>query len=213
MKVKDAMVRDVLTVSPEDSLDVVIEFFSSKRISGAPVVKEGRIVGILSQSDVLKELGLDNLIDLKVSEEKLKEMKTLKVSGVMAKNIYSVKEEDDVAVAAELMNDKDINRLPVTDHKGKLVGILTRGDVLRVFSKSLGSWTLLDNKGPIILETDIDKLLNIIKEKGPISIDEVAKLLSTTGEKVEGWGRTLEEHGLLKVEYPPFGRPRLKAIK
>jgi CBS domain-containing protein len=213
MKVKDAMTSGVLTVSPDDSLYSVIEFFLSKQISGAPVVKDGRIVGVISQSDVLKKTGLSDLIKLKVSDEKLEIIKNLKVSQVMNKEIFSVREEDDVGMAVKLMNEKDVNRLPVVNLHGSLVGILTRGDVLRVFSKSLGSWTLLERKEPIILETDIDKLLKIIEEKDAIAIDALAATLKVGEDKVEGWGRTLEEHGLVKMEYPPFGKPRLKAVK
>ncbi|HKZ45503.1 MAG TPA: CBS domain-containing protein [archaeon] len=213
MKVKDAMTRSVMTFSPEDSLDSAIDIFSGKEISGAPVVKNGKIVGILSQSDILKRIGLKDLISLKVSPEKINDIKGLKIGDVMSRTIYFAKEEDDVALAIKIMNEKDINRLPVVDEKGSLIGILTRGDVLRVFAKSLGSWVLLEKKEPIILETDIDKLLKIIEEKGSITTDALAGLLNVSEEKVEEWGRILEEHHLIKLEYPPFGKPKLKVVK
>jgi len=213
MKVKDAMTRDVVTISPSDSIDRVIDIFSGKDISGAPVVREGKIIGILSESDILRRIGIRDLVSLKISGEKIKEMQNLKVSDVMSRIIYSIKEEDDVAVAIKMMNEKDINRLPVVNEKNNLVGILTRGDVMRVFAKSLGSWLLLEKKEPIILETDVDKLLKIIEEKGSITTDALAKVLNVSEDKVEEWGRTLEEHGLIKLEYPPFGKPKLKAVK
>jgi len=213
MKVKDAMTRDVLTISPEDSLDKAVDVFSGRNISGAPVLKNGKIVGILSESDILRKIGLKDLVSLKISDEKIKELQNLKVGDVMSTTIHHAKEEDDVAVAIKIMNEKDINRLPILNEKGDLVGIITRADLMRVFSKSLGSWVLLEHKEPIILETDIDKLLKIIGEKGSISIEELAQMLKTNEEKVEEWGRLLEEHGLIKMEYPPIGKPRLKAVK
>ena len=91
MKVKDAMTKGVMTVSPDDSLDSVIDIFSGKEISGAPVVKNGKIVGILSQSDILKGVGLKDLISLKISDEKINEIRGLKVSDVMNRTIYFVK--------------------------------------------------------------------------------------------------------------------------
>src|SRR3989337_160610 len=103
MKVKDAMTRSVMTFSPEDSLDSAIDIFSGKEISGAPVVKNGKIVGILSQSDILKRIGLKDLISLKVSPEKINDIKGLKIGDVMSRTIYFAKEEDDVALAIKIM--------------------------------------------------------------------------------------------------------------
>ena len=213
MKVKDAMTKDVVTISPDDTLDVVIDVFSGKDISGAPVVKDGRMVGVLSESDILRRVGLRDLVSLKISDEKLKEIQNLRVSDVMSRTIYYAREDDDISIAIKMMNEKDINRLPVTDGKNNLVGILTRGDVMRVFAKSLGSWLLLEKKEPIILETDVDRLLKIIEEKGSITTDALAGILKVSEDKVEEWGRTLEEHNLIKLEYPPFGKPKLKAVK
>jgi len=214
MKIRDAMTKEVTYFSLDESLDRVIDVLSEKSISGAPVTKNGKIVGIVSESDILRRIGLKDLISLKAGDvEKIKKIQGLKVSDVMSRTVYSVKEEDDVAVAIKIMNEKDINRLPVVDRKNNLVGILTRGDVIRVFSKSLGSWLLLEKRAPIILETDVDKLLKIIEEKETISVDNLAKMLNVSEEKVEGWAKVLEEHGLIKLEYPPFGKPLLKAVR
>jgi len=213
MKIKDAMTKNVITISPESSLEEAIDIFSENNISGAPVVKNKKIVGVLSDSDILKRIGLKNLFSLKPGDvEKIKKTISGTVEDIMKKSVYSINEEEDVSKAIKIMNEKDVNRLPVVDKKGNLVGILTRGDVVRVFSKSVGSWLLLEKKAPIILETDVDKLLKIIEEKGTITTEDLAKILKVEEEKVEEWGRILEEHGLIKMEYPPLGKPLLKAV-
>jgi len=213
MKIKDAMTKNVITISPENSLEEAIDIFSENNISGAPVVENRKIVGVLSDSDILKKIGLKDLFSLKPGDvEKIKKMISGNVKDIMKKSVFSINEDGDVSKAIKIMNEKDVNRLPVVDKKGNLVGILTRGDVVRVFSKSLGSWLLLEKKAPIILETDVDKLLKIIEEKGTVTTEELAKILKVEEEKVEEWGRILEEHGLIKMEYPPLGKPLLKAV-
>lgn len=214
MKVKDAMVKDVIKISADDPLDKAIDLLSKKDISGMPVIKDENVVGILSESDILRKMGLKDLISIDVGDvDKIKKIQSLRVEDVMNKEIYFVKEDDDVTVAIRIMNEKDVNRLPVVNKKNKLVGILTRGDVIRVFARSLGSWLLLEKKGPLILETDVDRLLKIIEKSGSIATDDLAKILKVSEEKIEEWGRLLEEHGLIRMEYPAFGRPVLKAVK
>lgn len=214
MKVKDAMIRNVITISEDEPLDKAIDLLSENNVSGMPVVKDEAVVGILSESDILRKIGLKNLISIGTSDlEKMKEIQNLHVRDVMKKNIYFVKEDDDVAVAIKMMNEKDVNRLPVVNKQVKLVGILTRGDVIRVFAKSLGSWILLEKKNPLILETDVDKLLKIIEKKESVAVDELAGTLKVNEEKIEEWGRLLEEHGLIRMEYPTFGKPVFKFVK
>lgn len=214
MKVKDAMIRNVITISEDEPLDKAIDLLSENNVSGMPVVKDEAVVGILSESDILRKIGLKDLISIGTSNlEKIKEIQNLHVRDVMKKNIYFVKEDDDVAVAIKIMNEKDVNRLPVVNKQIKLVGILTRGDVIRVFAKSLGSWILLEKKNPLILETDVDKLLKIIEKKESVAVDELAGSLKISEEKIEEWGRLLEEHGLIRMEYPTFGKPVFKFVK
>ena len=214
MKVKDAMIRNVVTISENEPLDKAIDILSENDISGVPVVKDEAVVGILSESDILRKIGLKDLISIGVADvEKIKKIQSLHVKDVMNNKVYFVKDDDDIAVAIKIMNVKDVNRLPVVNKKTKLVGILTRGDVLRVFAKSLGSWLLLEKKGPLVLETDVDRLLKIIEKGESVAVDDLAKALKVSEAKIEEWGRLLEEHGLIRMEYPAFGKPILKAVK
>jgi len=214
MKVKDAMIRNVVTISENEPLDKAIDILSENDISGVPVVKDEAVVGILSESDILRKIGLKDLISIGVADvEKIKKIQSLHVKDVMNNKVYFVKDDDDIAVAIKIMNVKDVNRLPVVNKKTKLVGILTRGDVLRVFAKSLGSWLLLEKKGPLVLETDVDRLLKIIEKGESVAVDDLAKALKVSEAKIEEWGMLLEEHGLIRMEYPAFGKPILKAVK
>jgi len=59
------------------------------------------------------------------------------------------------------------------------------------------------------LETDVDKLYEIVREKGILKIKEASKMLGIDSEQVEEWGRILEEHKLVRLRYPPVGEPVL----
>lgn len=61
-----------------------------------------------------------------------------------------------------------------------------------------------------MIETDIDKLMTIIEEKKSVSIEDMSKQLNVEVEQVENWAKILEEHGLIEIEYPIIGLPKLR---
>ncbi|RLI98243.1 MAG: hypothetical protein DRO99_01165 [Candidatus Aenigmatarchaeota archaeon] len=64
---------------------------------------------------------------------------------------------------------------------------------------------------PAFIETDVDKLYEMINKEGRISVEDAAKRLNVPAGSIEEWGRVLEEHGLAKVHYPAIGKPVLMA--
>lgn len=60
-----------------------------------------------------------------------------------------------------------------------------------------------------VLETDVDKLYELIRDKGILKVNDASKKLGIRVEHVERWGRILEEHKLIKLHYPPIGEPVL----
>ncbi|MFQ5800878.1 MAG: CBS domain-containing protein [Candidatus Hydrothermarchaeales archaeon] len=149
-KVKDVMVRDVISVKPNDPIHYVAWALREKKISGVPVVENKKVVGVVSERDIMRLIEehdmkinllfpspLDVLeLPLKVKHE-LDEMATLiretaatAVEKIMTKKAVIVSPEATVAEAAKIMGEKKINRLPVVDKRSNLIGIITRGDVI-----------------------------------------------------------------------------------
>jgi CBS domain-containing protein len=216
MRVEEVMTKDVITISVDSNLEDVIRIFSDNKISGAPVIKDDKIVGIISESDILKRLGIQNLLSITNQKEleKIREkLSKLSVGKVMKKKVYTIQKDLNIAEAAKIMNDLDINRLPVVSSEGKIVGLITRGDLIRALANSLGSLLFLEKKEPIVLETDVDRILKIIEEKESVTVEDLAKLLNAKKEKVEEWGEILEEHGLIKIEYLATGKTIFKKIE
>jgi len=110
----------ILAFSPNDSLVSVIEQLAQGRFSGAPVIQEGRVVGVISESDLI---GLE--------EKTGKEIGDLKARDVMTKNVVTVRPSADLADIAGTMSSKKINRVIVVDQQGQLAGLVARDDLMR----------------------------------------------------------------------------------
>ncbi len=117
LKIADVMTRDVLAISPEMVMRDVIEQFRQKRISGAPVLSNEKLVGIISMEDLIRCL-CDTDLDSNVAK-------------YMTKKVISVKTIDPIVEAVKLFVNTRVGRLVVLDPEEKLAGIITKGDVTR----------------------------------------------------------------------------------
>jgi len=143
--VAQVMTENPVTVKRETSLTEAIKIIAEKRVSGLPVVdKDGKLVGVISETDLMwKETGvepppyvmfLDSVIYLENPARYEKEVhKALgqTVGEVMTSKAISITPDQSIKDAARLMHEKHVRRLPVVDEAGVLVGIITRGDIVR----------------------------------------------------------------------------------
>jgi len=149
--VAEIMTEKPITVRPQTPLPDAIKILAEKRISGLPVVDyNGVLVGVISETDLMwKETGvetppyimiLDSVIYLQNPARHEKEIhKALGqiVEDVMTKKAVSIYPHQSLKEAAQLMHEKNIRRLPVIDeNSGAVVGILTRGDIIRSMALS-----------------------------------------------------------------------------
>ncbi|MCD6495992.1 MAG: CBS domain-containing protein [Candidatus Aenigmarchaeota archaeon] len=214
MKVKDIMVRNVVTLSPDDTFFDIVELFAEKKISGAPVVEGEKLVGMVSESDIMEFVSVKNVMKLiEKGDEALKGKTSLKAKDFMTKKVITVSPKDDIIDVVKLLDTKDINRLPVTE-KGKVVGIITRADVVSVVSEYLTEHPAmrkreLETDEPK-LETSVDILLSLAKQKNAITFKEAAKELKVDENMIEQWAKILEDYKLVKINYPPLGEPKIK---
>ncbi len=131
MKVSEIMNRNVFSVAPQDRICDVIDLFLEKNITGAPVVDQDLVVGVISRRDILP---LVSTFDLDCSSlEQIRRTCSHYVRDHMQNDVVTVPPVEAVEKCALIMTDKDINRLPVVDD-GRLVGIVTRGDILKALA-------------------------------------------------------------------------------
>ncbi|MBW4449361.1 MAG: CBS domain-containing protein [Hassallia sp. WJT32-NPBG1] len=148
--VADVMSRDPIVVRSETPLNEAIQILAERRISGLPVVDDaGKLVGIISETDLMwQETGvtppayimfLDSVIYLKnpaTYERDLHKALGQTVGEVMSKDPITISPEKTLTQAARLMHDKSVHRLPVLDDALQVIGILTRGDIVRAMAAS-----------------------------------------------------------------------------
>lgn len=140
MKVRDFMITKVFTVKPSNTIKELLNILNSNRIGGVPVVDDkGHLVGMVSDGDVLrylspKRLGFAELIYIiedgeleKVLHEKL----DTSVKVIMTKrNILTVSPDDEFEMTMRLLSIHNYKKLPVVNGAGRVIGVLSRGDII-----------------------------------------------------------------------------------
>ena len=136
MFVGDRMNQPVITVAPDLPIVDALNLMKSKHIRRTPVVKDGKLVGIISDKDLL------NASPSPVTSLSIWEMNYLlskvTVEQFMSKNVMTVTEDMPIEQAARIMADNKIGGLPVM-RDGHVVGIITETDLFKVFLELLGA--------------------------------------------------------------------------
>lgn len=156
IKIKDAMERNVIKFHPDDKISDVAGKLRENKISGAPIVDDDmKVVGIVSEGDIMRllevhsprlnlllpspldviELPIRMKYELDEIAEDMNRAASVLVGEIMTKHVFTIKEDDDVSDAAQFMDTHSVNRLPVVDDEGKLIGIITRGDLISAIVK------------------------------------------------------------------------------
>jgi acetoin utilization protein AcuB len=136
MFVGERMSRPVISVSPETPINEVLAMFRNEHIRRAPVIKEGKLVGIVSESDLLNA-SPSSATTLSVWELNYLISK-VKVKDVMTKKVITVDAETPIEEAARIMADKKIGGLPVVS-SGKVVGVITETDLFKILLELMGA--------------------------------------------------------------------------
>jgi len=128
MRIKDIMTPKPFTIGPDKPvLEALLKMYEHD-VRRLPVIEKGRLVGIISDRDIKQTMGRPSLINRKGEDEPELE---LTVREVMTQNLITVRQDEDLKEAVQLMVENKVSGLPVIDRNGKLVGILSAIDVLR----------------------------------------------------------------------------------
>jgi len=145
MLAREVMTRDVVTVNRSASVTDVARLLVEHKVSGMPVVdEEHRVVGMITEGDLIykdKKVHMPAFLEIlggviylenpqRIVND-LKKMTATKVAEVMTSKVYTVKEDATMEDIATIMVERQVNRLPVVDQAGKLVGIISRQDLVK----------------------------------------------------------------------------------
>jgi CBS-domain-containing membrane protein len=150
VKVAEVMRREIVTVRPDSPLIEVVELLLDKQFSAVPVVDEQRrVVGMVSDSDLLARGGMSVTLSLKraADPEFVRQLHAelekpgRRAAEVMSHEVVSITAETSLGAAARLMVQRQLKRLPVIDSERHLLGILSRLDVLNTIAAThLPQW-------------------------------------------------------------------------
>lgn len=172
MLVDERMSHKVISVPPEMSIPEALALFKKHQIHRAPVMKDGKMMGIVSESDLL------NASPSPVSTLSVWEMNYLMskvpVKQVMTKKVITVEVGTPVEDAAHMMVDAKIGGMPVTK-AGKVVGIITETDLFKIFMELMGT----HEKGVRV---------SVLAEDKPGQIARISRLISDAGGNFLGFG-------------------------
>jgi acetoin utilization protein AcuB len=135
MFVRDFMSKNVITITPESSLADAFALMKENRIRRLPVVDQGKLVGVVAYSDLLKA-SPSEATSLSIWEINYV-LSKLKIKDVMKTNVITIEADEPIEKAALLMQKNDIGALPVLQ-AGELVGIITESDIFDAFIDVMG---------------------------------------------------------------------------
>ncbi|WP_442601652.1 CBS domain-containing protein [Paenibacillus sp. KN14-4R] len=149
---KDIMVDKVIAISNNAQMKEVMEVLVANRIGGVPIVDdEHKVVGFISDGDIMKHIGshdqfvIDPMgftgiwLDHQALGDKLQELAQEPVMNIATHRIVSVDVDTIVERVAEILGKRKIKKVPVLEN-GKLVGIISRGDLLRKAMENSRAW-------------------------------------------------------------------------
>lgn len=128
--VKDWMTSPVISVSPSTSISTAHQIMKEKGIRRLPVLENGALVGIVTIGDV-REASPSDATTLSIWELNYL-WAQLTVEKVMTRKVLTVKPDDTIISAAQVMLENKVSGLPVLDSAGHVVGMLTESDVFRM---------------------------------------------------------------------------------
>jgi CBS domain-containing protein len=145
MKAKDIMTSPVITVGPDTTVSEIAALLFERRISAVPVVEDGRLVGMVSEADLLHrhEIGTDSiaqsgswwlrLFSVDRSIEEYIKSHARQARDIMTREVVSVAPDTAAADIATVLGTRDIKRVPVVDG-GALVGIVSRANLVQALA-------------------------------------------------------------------------------
>ncbi|HBQ27277.1 MAG TPA: hypothetical protein DD791_12850 [Syntrophomonas sp.] len=151
MLAREIMSQDVITVSPEEEVDKAARILLENKISGLPVVDaNNHVVGIITEKDLIVRAGelkvpfyitlFDSIIFLENPirfNNDVKKYIATQIKDAMTRKVFMVEEDTPINEIVEIMQKRAVNRVPVV-RNDKLVGIITRNDILKALVKSNG---------------------------------------------------------------------------
>lgn len=220
MKITDMVDRSFFSLDTGDTLAFAAKKFAEKKISEAPVLQQGRLVGVLSTSDIASALISKGLMGRARAADPAK-AGGMTAGRHLSQRPFYLKDDADVLEAISILARHKADFIPVADGKGMMRGVLWSVDVRKKMAEMLTD-VKKGGKEPAISaaeaserdgaggRTTIDQILRFVERKGSAGASEIAKQFRLPLTEVEEYAVSLEKHGLLQLDYDLLGKMKLR---
>jgi CBS domain-containing protein len=209
MIVADIMSHPALAVDPQTPLVQAIRLMTQHKISGLPVVeRDGRIVGILTEGDLLRrvEIGTAGAPDWLVGilmpgreAQKYTQTHGRRVSEVMTRDVITVPADMDLSAVVELMRRSRVKRLPVIQD-GQLLGIVSRADLVRLLGDALSEMPVAADDTTLLRAVQAAMAKEVWAPSAMITVGVVDGIVQLAGSLFDR--RSREALGVLAANVP-----------
>jgi CBS domain-containing protein len=136
-RVSDVMTTDVITATEDTSVEELVDLLSTNRVSAVPIVgDDDRVVGIVSQADLLAKVAATGPTGARAPRRRrAAKAAATSARGLMSAPALSIAPDTPLSAAARKMQAKKVKRLLVTGGSGQLLGIVSRADLLRLYTR------------------------------------------------------------------------------
>ena len=165
MLVKNRMSHPIIAVSPDTPIMEAMELMKQKSIRRMPVLDNGKLVGIVSDKDLLNAAPSD-ATSLSVWEVNYL-VARIKIKDVMTKNVMTITEDTPIEEAARIMADNKVGGLPIM-RNGEVIGLITETDLFKLLLELMGAREMGVRVTAVIPDTlgELDALTHAIAEAG-----------------------------------------------
>lgn len=225
---KDIMTREVVAIAPASTVAEAAALMIDKRISAVPVVEDGRLVGIISEGDLVHraEIGTEGharswwlrlFRDAGSLAEDYAKSHSRRVADLMTRNVHTVTELTPVSTVADLLDRARIKRVPVL-RGDSVVGIVSRSDLVKaviamtlpakpvpVDDASIRARLLEELQGQpwaTTTETSVDVLDGVVSFWGTLGSEDERRATRVLAENIAGV-RGIEDHRIL-IDFPAY---------
>lgn len=177
--------KKFVSMADNEKIAKAIELMLKNDVSGIAVMSGSELTGTVESEDIIEQVE-------KSTPQKSESLMSRPIREII-RPAEKIELKETFGAAIQKMDETNANRLFVTENE-KPVGVISKSDVLNKVMPS-----------GIRIETGIDKLLELIDTKGKVSTEEASKTLGVDVKLVEEWASILDDHNLIKMEYPIIG--------
>lgn len=198
MLVKNRMTRKVVTVAPDESLYTVMKILEDNHFDGVPIVDNGKVVGVVDEKIIMREFcaccaqqnqeaGIDTDMPIPFASTKVViepdkrriahflHRRTVSELVLPDQEVLVIGADEPIEQASYLMFTQEVDLLPVIDEHKQLVGVLSKGDILRVFDEIFGYGPKGGDRVMVAVPDVVGRLADItgLMKKNDISIETI----------------------------------------